>query len=70
MRRLFFIVLLVGGFWFVTTHLPKGLGHFSLTGSHAGSSALDLTEAQAAPEYDAEEQNNIAVYKRVLPGVW
>jgi S1-C subfamily serine protease len=28
-----------------------------------------LTEAHAAPEYDAEEQNNIAVYKRVLPSV-
>jgi S1-C subfamily serine protease len=30
---------------------------------------LELTEAQAAPAYDAEEQNNIAVYKRVLPSV-
>jgi S1-C subfamily serine protease len=69
MRRLFLIVLLVGGFWFVTTHLPTGWGHFSLTGSHAANSALELTEAQAAPEYDAEEQNNIAVYKRVLPSV-
>ena len=28
-----------------------------------------LSEAHAAPEYDAEEQNNIAVYKRVLPSV-
>jgi S1-C subfamily serine protease len=28
-----------------------------------------LTEANAAPAYDAEEQNNIAVYKRVLPSV-
>jgi S1-C subfamily serine protease len=33
------------------------------------SSTLHLTEAEAAPEYDAEEQNNIAVYKRVLPSV-
>ena len=31
--------------------------------------ALELTEAEAAPAYDAEEQNNIAVYKRVLPSV-
>ena len=30
---------------------------------------LELTEAEAAPAYDAEEQNNIAVYKRVLPSV-
>jgi S1-C subfamily serine protease len=28
-----------------------------------------LTEAQAAPAFDAEEQNNIAVYRRVLPSV-
>src|SRR5580704_5958734 len=69
MRRLFLIVLLVGGFWFVTTHLPQRWRPFSLTGGHAASSALDLTEAHAAPEYDAEEQNNISVYKRVLPSV-
>jgi S1-C subfamily serine protease len=30
---------------------------------------LELTEAEAAPSFDAEEQNNIAVYKRVLPSV-
>jgi S1-C subfamily serine protease len=66
---LFLIVLLVGGFWFVTAHLPEGWKLFHLTGSHAGGSALELTEAHAAPEYDAEEQNNIAVYKRVLPSV-
>ena len=69
LRRVLLIVLLVGGFWYVTTHLPEGLGHFSLAGSHGGSSALQLTEAEAAPAYDAEEQNNIAVYKRVLPSV-
>jgi S1-C subfamily serine protease len=40
----------------------------SLFGGH-GNSPLDLTEAEAAPAYDAEEQNNIAVYKRVLPSV-
>ena len=28
-----------------------------------------LTEAHAAPAYDAEEQNNIAIYKKVLPSV-
>jgi S1-C subfamily serine protease len=69
MRRLFLIVLLVGGFWYVTSHLPAGWRPFSLAGSHAAGSALELTEAHAAPEYDAEEQNNIAVYKRVLPSV-
>jgi S1-C subfamily serine protease len=39
-------------------------------GLGGGSNApLELTEAQAAPKYDAEEENNIAIYKRVLPSV-
>ncbi|HEY3706951.1 MAG TPA: trypsin-like peptidase domain-containing protein [Terracidiphilus sp.] len=70
MRRILLIVLLVGGFWYVTAHLPGDLRHLSLLGSHAAEgSGLTLTEAHAAPEYDSEEQNNIAVYKRVLPSV-
>jgi len=74
LRRVLLVVLLVGGFWFLTTHLPTSLarlsaGHFSLFKASGGGSALELTEAQAAPSYDAEEQNNIAVYKRVVPSV-
>jgi S1-C subfamily serine protease len=74
LRTFFLIAFLVGGFWAATTFLPgrlnsPTLNHVSLFGSHAGSSALELTEAEAAPAYDAEEQNNIAVYKRVLPSV-
>ena len=64
------VVLLVGGFWYVTAHLPGDLRHMKLIGvSHGAPSALELSEAHAAPAYDAEEQNNIAVYKRVLPSV-
>jgi S1-C subfamily serine protease len=62
----------VGGFWFLTTHLPPSLGRLSLghlTLFHPGGSGLELTEAEAAPTYDAEEQNNIAIYKRVTPSV-
>ena len=74
LRRVFLIVLLVGGFWFLTTHLPAGLSrlsmsHFSLFNARNSNSPLELSEAEAAPAYDAEEQNNIAVYKRVLPSV-
>ncbi len=70
MRRLLMIVLLVGGFWYVTAHLPGDLKHLKLIGSNSEtSSVLQLTEAHAAPAYDPEEQNNIAVYKRVLPSV-
>ena len=74
MRRIVLVVLLVGGFIFLTTHLPSVLGrlslhHVSLLSAHDGGSPLELTEAEAAPAYDSEEQNNIAVYKRVLPSV-
>jgi len=67
MRRILLVVLLVGGFWYLTTHLPAVMGHLSL--AKATTSSLQLTEAQAAPAFDAEEQNNIAVYKRVSPAV-
>jgi S1-C subfamily serine protease len=74
LRTFALVVLLVGGFWFVTTHWPSrfdrlSLRHVSLFGGNGPSSSLELTEAEAAPAYDAEEQNNIAVYKRVLPSV-
>jgi len=75
LRRVLLVVLLVGGFWFVTTHFPGGLvGPEGFAGLHlsnaSGSgSPLSLTEAHAAPAYDAEEQNNIAVYKKGLPSV-
>jgi S1-C subfamily serine protease len=72
-RRILLVVLLVGGFWYVTTHFPKGLNPLTLTGARGSGSGsgspLELTEAQAAPAFDAEEQNNIAVYRRVLPSV-
>jgi S1-C subfamily serine protease len=72
LRPVLLVVLLVGGFWFLTTHLPPNLGRLSLGNLFrvsGSSSPLQLTEAQAAPAYDAEEQNNIAIYKRVLPSV-
>lgn len=68
MRRILLVVLLVCGFVYITAHLPGDLKHLSFIGGK-NTSPLELTEAQAAPAYDAEEQNNIAVYKRVLPSV-
>ncbi len=72
LRQIVIVVLLVSGFWFITTHLQRGtfpwLDRITLRGGGSGS-PLELTEAHAAPAYDAEEQNNIAVYKKVLPSV-
>jgi S1-C subfamily serine protease len=67
-RRILLLVLVsVGGFWLLTSHLPARWSPWSFF--HPDGSPLQLTEAYAAPAYDAEEQNNIAVYKRVLPSV-
>jgi S1-C subfamily serine protease len=68
LRPVLLVALLVGGFWYLTTH-GGDLRHLALTHASGSRSTLELTEAQAAPAYDAEEQNNIAVYKRVLPSV-
>jgi S1-C subfamily serine protease len=68
LRRFLMVLLLVGGFWYVTAHLPGDLRTLGLFKGGKGS-PLELTEAHAAPEYDAEEQNNIAIYRRVLPSV-
>src|ERR1700678_593551 len=72
LRRLLLVVLLVGGFWYVTAHLPQGIGGMTglnLANTAGSRSPLALTEAQAAPAFDSEEQNNIAVYKKGLPSV-
>ena len=69
LRPIVLILLLVGGFWFITTHFPSSLNPLELAGGRNSNSPLELTEAYAAPAFDAEEQNNINVYRRVLPSV-
>ena len=71
-RRLVLICLLVGCFWYIVSGKNfMSIGRLPLTQSSAPffSSPLHLTEAQADQAYDAEEQNNMGVYRRVLPGV-
>ena len=69
LRRIFLILLIVGGFWYVTVHVAGDLRSMGLLKPSGAHSPLELTEAHAAPEYDTEEQNNIAIYRRVLPSV-
>jgi S1-C subfamily serine protease len=69
LRQVLLVVFLVGGFWYATRHIPAGIGKLSLFNSGSPKSPIALTEAHAAPAYDAEEQNNIAVYKKALPSV-
>jgi S1-C subfamily serine protease len=69
LRQFALVVFLVGGFWFATTHFSSKLNPLKLMGARSADSPLELSEAHAAPEFDAEEQNNISVYRRVLPAV-
>jgi S1-C subfamily serine protease len=69
LRTVILVLLLVGGFWFITTHVSNPLGNFAFLNAGGSGSPLELTEAHAAPAYDNEELNNISVYKRVLPSV-
>lgn len=59
------MLLLVCGFWYLINHIHKS----DSPSSGSGVAPLHLTEAHAAPEYDAEEVNNISVYKKALPSV-
>jgi len=73
-RILLILVILLGGFWLVTTYFQPTRSverHISslFGGGVPTGPPLELTEAHAAPKYDAEEENNIAIYKRVLPSV-
>ena len=67
-RRIVIVLLIVGGFWYLTS-LNFGPLHQHVLDGHGIASHLTLTEADAAPEYDSEEMNNISVYKKALPWV-
>jgi len=77
-RRILLVLLILGSFYYITTHAaPSGaLGAWLERVAPATRSVLhgplgtfELTEANAQPAYDSEEQNNIAVYKKALPSV-
>jgi S1-C subfamily serine protease len=82
LRPVLLVILLLSGFYYATTHMassgtlapwlhralaPVADGAHEANGSTGGP--LDLTEASAAPAYDTEELQNIAVYKKALPSV-
>jgi S1-C subfamily serine protease len=80
-RNVALIVLLVGGFWYFTSHRPPSALRLpwssavnpstgkSGTAPLADHSPLELTEALAQPAYDSEELANISVYKKALSSV-
>ncbi|MDQ2834200.1 MAG: trypsin-like peptidase domain-containing protein [Acidobacteriota bacterium] len=82
LRPVLLVVLLLSGFYYVTTRVGSTgalarLLHPASAEPAAASiapasgplGAFQLTEAHAAPAYDTEEQQNIAVYKKALSSV-
>jgi S1-C subfamily serine protease len=84
LRPVLLVVLILSGFYYLTTHVgspsafapwlhhgaPTVAEPSKNTASVSGPmGSFELTEADAAPAYDIEEQQNIAVYKKALPSV-
>jgi len=84
LRPVVLVVVLLSGFYYVTTHLASTGAlapalHRVFPGIAAPEAetatvrgpmgAFELTQASAAPAFDTEEQQNIAVYKKALPSV-
>jgi S1-C subfamily serine protease len=84
LRPVLLVVLLLSGFYYLTTHVwstgavspwlhraapasPVSATNTAVANGPLGT--FELTQASAAPAYDAEEQQNIAVYKKALPSV-
>lgn len=84
LRPVLLVIFLLSGFYYLTTHVAP-TGTFAPWVHHVFSRAtapdispatvqgpmgtLELTQAAAAPAFDTEEQQNIAVYKKALPSV-
>ncbi len=83
LRPVVLVLVLLTGFYYVTTRgIQAGRLFPALHPAPAASiqqpgittvanlrGAFDLTEASAAPAFDDEEQQNIAVYRKALPSV-
>ena len=82
LRSVLLVLVILAGFYLLSTHfLPTGAiaGLMHPPGSNepqttnqeldGPAAKFTLTEAHAAPSLDAEEEQNIAVYKRALPSV-
>jgi S1-C subfamily serine protease len=79
LRPILLVLLILCGFYFLTTRwLPSGAmaglmhhtpNNLPATTTNSPTPNFSLTEADAAPAYDTEELQNIAVYKKALPAV-
>jgi S1-C subfamily serine protease len=66
MRPLFLALVLASAFFYFTTYRPN---LFRTAGFPGPPQKLEITEAAGAPPLDAEETNNISVYRKNIPSV-
>ncbi len=81
LRPVLLVLLLLGGFYYVTTHSSsagklfpwlhssQGADQTTMSAVSGPGGSFQLTNANAAPAFDTEEQQNIGVYKKALPSV-
>jgi S1-C subfamily serine protease len=81
LRPVLLVVLILSSFYYLTTHVgsmpwlrhtvPAAVAPAPATTAAVSGpmGSFELTQADAAPAYDSEEQQNIAVYKKALPSV-
>src|ERR1700712_1390722 len=81
LRPILLVLVLLSGFYYVTTHgsstgkVVPWLRNVSaelpvrVASTNGPLGTFQLTEASAAPAFDTEEQQNIAVYRKALPSV-
>ena len=67
MRAIVIALALVGGFYFYTTHHQSPAPPFLSNIGNSGK--VEIAEAVGGQSFDAEEDNNISVYRKVLPSV-
>jgi S1-C subfamily serine protease len=68
-RPILLTAALVGAFLWLTTSHRTPRPESPAAAALPPADHIEMTEAAAAPAFDAEEQENIAVYKRALPSV-
>src|SRR5215469_745287 len=82
LRSVLLVLLILGCFYLLTTHFfpigtiaglvhgePQGPATITNANINGPKGTFKLTEAGSPPSLDAEEDQNIAVYKRALPSV-
>ncbi len=82
LRPVLLVILLLSGFYYLTTHMAstgtlapwlhrvvEAPAATTASTVQKAMGSFEVTEAAASPAYDTEEQQNIAVYKKALPSV-